>query len=177
MKVIAIGGLPASGKSTLIKNLRKKLDKPKLFKYGLLKGENYDDLYILGTYNKKFGGTDTLSYAVQPHAQKFLKLMQNQNCTVLYEGDRLFNMSFIKHIKKMKYKHKLYMLKAKQNTLEIRHKERNDTQSSVWLQGRETKLNRIFAAYEENIVLLDNENKQNMKQNVHKIWQDLKNIT
>ena len=177
MKVIGIGGLPASGKSTLVKKLRNKLGKPKLFKYGLVRGENYDNVYMLGQYNKKFGGTDTLSMAVQPHAEKFLEAMKDKDCVIFYEGDRLFNDSFISYIVKMKCKYSFYMLIAKPDEIERRHIERNDTQSEKWKKGRETKYKRLFEKYMRIIVLLNNENNDDLKTNEDIIWQDLKNIT
>ena len=74
MKLIGLGGLPASGKSTIFQEIIKTLGKNKIFKYSLLRGEFYEpNIYVFGTYDRKFGGTDTLSMAVQPIAVKFIQ--------------------------------------------------------------------------------------------------------
>tara|TARA_Y100000401_G_scaffold66066_1_gene52727 strand:- start:8620 stop:9168 length:549 start_codon:yes stop_codon:yes gene_type:complete len=180
MKVIAIGGLPAVGKSSLLKELKKKLEKEygkfKIYKYGLVKGECYGNkVFIFGTYDRKFGGTDTLSMAVQPHAEKFLKTMKNKEVVILYEGDRLFNSKFLTHILKEEYNNKMYMLIATPDLLEQRHKDRGDTQSDKWKQGRKTKYQNIYEKLSREIDLLSNEDYDKQKVNIDKIWQDLKN--
>ena len=176
MLIIGIGGLPASGKSTLVKELRKKLNKPKIFKYGMIKGEHYEpNLFILGTYNRKFGGTDTLSMAVQPHAERFIETMKDKHMIVLFEGDRLFNSKFIQKIIDLGIDYKFYMLIADPEIIEQRHIDRNDTQSEQWLQGRKTKLKTIYEKFVTQIKLLHNKNKEHLLKNVNMIWQDLKN--
>ena len=58
MKCIAIGGVPATGKTTLMENIMYKLNPKKTFKFGLLRGYVVGDVYILGVYKKNdtFGG-------------------------------------------------------------------------------------------------------------------------
>jgi dephospho-CoA kinase len=180
MHIIAIGGLPAVGKSTLLKELKKKLEKEygklQIYKYGLVKGECYGKkVFIFGTYDRKFGGTDTLSMAVQPIAERFLKTMKDKNVVILYEGDRLFNSKFLSHILECGYENNMYMLIAPPETLEERHIERGDTQSDSWKQGRKTKYQNIYEKLGKDIKLLSNEDLVKQKQNIEEIWQDLKN--
>ena len=178
MKLIGIGGLPASGKSILVKEIIKTLGKPKLFKYGLLRGEFYKpNIYVLGTYDRKFGGTDALSMAVQPIAERFLKEMKNKDIVVLYEGDRLYNRSFIQRVKDAQIDYSFYMVIADPLIIEERHTTRGDTQSDQWLQGRKTKYAKIYKVFMKDIMLIKNNNLKELKTNMETIWRDLKNIT
>jgi len=105
MQIIGIGGVPASGKSTLMKEVLAELgvcgsDK---LEYGLLKGRYFKEpkVILLGDYAKDemYGGTDRLSFAAQPHTQQMIDELHVQpewnRHTILFEGDRLFNASFI----------------------------------------------------------------------------------
>jgi len=174
MKIIAIGGVPASGKSTLLKNIRKNLGERKYFKFGMLKGEFYpNNVFIFGTYGAKFGGTDTLSMAVQPIAEKFLDRMIDKDYTIIFEGDRLFNKSYLKYILDKGIEHKFYLLTADRRTIDQRHIDRNDTQAKGWIKGRETKYRTLYAMYVSEIEQLTNSNDNDLKNNVTKIMKDI----
>ena len=178
MKLIGLGGLPASGKSTIFQEIIKTLGKNKIFKYSLLRGEFYEpNIYVFGTYDRKFGGTDTLSMAVQPIAVKFIQEMKDNDVVLIFEGDRLFNRSFIQKIKDLELDYSFYMAIADPEIIENRHKARGDTQSREWLQSRKTKYATIYSAYMKDITLLKNNNLEELKKNMEIIWQDLKNIT
>jgi broad-specificity NMP kinase len=145
MKVIAIGGDPGSGKSTLMKRLieyytpTKKYNEFKLVPY--LQNNN---LYILGKYDEGevFSGTDRMSMAVQPEAIKFLASLPD-NSIVLYEGDRLFTASFLEDCAD-KYELKIIHLSTNPEVRERRYKERGSEQNVTWLRGRESKINNIL---------------------------------
>ena len=102
LKIIALGGEPATGKTTLMFELIKKTDDWQIVKPEKLLDAMYSDklkTYILGKYEKDgntFQGTDRLSMAVQPDAVKFLKSAKDVN--IIFEGDRLFNSKFIDSI-------------------------------------------------------------------------------
>jgi broad-specificity NMP kinase len=148
MKVIAIGGNPGSGKSTLMKRViefytpEKKYNDFKLVPY--LQNNN---IYILGKYDEGevFSGTDRMSMAVQPEAIKFLASLPDDSI-VLYEGDRLFTSSFLEDCAE-KYDLKIIHLSTSAEVREERYKERSSNQNVTWLQGRETKINNILSNF------------------------------
>lgn len=149
MHVIAIGGEPGAGKSTLMKRLidhykpTPKYDAVKLVPY--LQAGN---LYILGKYEEGevFSGTDRMSMAVQPEAVKFLATLP-EDATVMYEGDRLFNSSFLEHCN-ANYVLKVIYLGTHPQVRQQRYKDRGSEQNETWLRGRETKVANILSNME-----------------------------
>jgi len=145
MKVIAIGGEPGAGKSTLMKrviehfNMEPKYDSYKLVPYLL-----NDNVYVLGKYEEgqTFSGTDRMSMAVQPEAIKFLKTLPS-NAVVLFEGDRLFTASFLEHCNE-NYDTTMIYLKTNKEVRQERYKERGSNQDETWLRGRESKISNIL---------------------------------
>ena len=145
-RVIAIGGEPGAGKSTLMKKLidhyktESKYNNVKLVPY-LQSGK----IYILGKYEEGevFSGTDRMSMAVQPEAVKFLDILPSDS-VVLYEGDRLFNSSFLENCVD-KFDTKIIYLSTDKDVRNERYKERGSDQNPTWLQGRETKINNIMS--------------------------------
>jgi hypothetical protein len=142
MKALAIGGEPATGKTTLIKEIFKDFTFQN-FSYGLLKGHYVKDynLIIMGIYDGTgvFQGTDRLSMAVNNDFCKFIKL---NKYNILFEGDRLFSLNNLILVKSI-YDCKIIILEQEEKTLKIRHLERNDTQSETFLKGRKTKISNI----------------------------------
>ena len=78
LNCIAIGGVPASGKSYLINALYNNLDNHINFKSGLIRGHYIKkyNLLIVGIYNtfKKFKGTDLLSMSVHNDFKQLIAL-------------------------------------------------------------------------------------------------------
>ena len=176
MKIVAIGGEPGSGKTTLIKeilsakNWTKKYDAFKLVPY-----LQYENCYILGKYDdgEVFSGTDRMSMAVQPEAIKFLASL-DPSSIVIYEGDRLFTASFLEHCVD-NYDCEIIYLETDKSTREERYKERGSAQNETWLQGRETKISNIMAnmALMFNTVRFKNNNKEDQLKIVEYISQKL----
>ena len=166
MKIVAIGGEPGSGKTTLIKeilsakNWTKKYDAFKLVPY-----LQYENCYILGKYDdgEVFSGTDRMSMAVQPEAIKFLASLPSSSI-VVYEGDRLFTASFLEHCVD-NYDCEIVYLETDRGIREERYKERGSAQNETWLQGRETKISNILGnmALMFNTVKFKNNNKDDQK--------------
>ena len=97
--ITIIIGMPASGKSTLMKHLME-LTHPWRFdnttKYLPMHFNSYRQSVILGRYDDSkhpFPGTDRMSMACQAHALTFIK--NNPDKDFIMEGDRLGNQKFI----------------------------------------------------------------------------------
>tara|TARA_R100001463_G_scaffold34593_6_gene75911 strand:- start:840 stop:1349 length:510 start_codon:yes stop_codon:yes gene_type:complete len=156
-RVIAIGGVPATGKTTLMRQIIKDMLPLKTFKYKLLRGlYNRDkNIYIIGIYDKSlFSGTDKLSMAVQPDFIEFANKIPQDN--IIFEGDRLFNQSLFDNMKC-----EIIVIKAKPELIEQRHILRNDTQKEKFKKAKQTKINNIIE--NNNVMSFDNNNKQDIK--------------
>jgi hypothetical protein len=155
LKIIAMGGEPATGKTTLMFELIKMADDWKVVKPEKLLDAMWSEklrTYILGKYEKDgntFQGTDRLSMAVQPDAVKFLKSAKDVN--VIFEGDRLFNSKFIDSIGDVTEDYKVLILKAKDSILDQRHIDRKDDQDDKFKNSRKTKISNIMSS----LTLLD----------------------
>lgn len=177
MRIIAMGGEPASGKTVVFKRF-KKGKKTKRFKHGQLRGEidKKNKLIYLGVYESKIGedsfcGTDRLSMSVQPDALAFVKKASKkyEGYTLLFEGDRLFNQKFLNAVRR--YGLVTIVLDVDSKTLNKRHKEREgDNQSATFLKGRKTKIRNIVA--DNDIILM----KHNSTGDTKKIVSLLKKI-
>jgi uridine kinase len=168
MKVIAIGGEPGAGKSTLMKEIMKKyLFLEQFTQVKLVPYHQAGGLYILGKYEEgeTFSGTDRMSMAVQPEAVKFLASL-DKDAVVLFEGDRLFTSSFLEHCVE-NYDTEILYLETDKTVREERYKERGSNQNETWLQGRETKIANILS----NMTLMFNTTKMknNNKEDQQKI--------
>ena len=149
-KLIAVGGRPGTGKTTLFRKYMEGKDFQPVEPAKLVSA-NYSaerDLYILGKYEEGevFAGTDRLSMAVQPAAQEWIA---SHNCNVLFEGDRIFNQSFLEFAMGLPNTelHVVY-LKAPNEVLEQRYQDRGSEQSEQFLRGRETKYNNLLSNFE-----------------------------
>lgn len=146
MKVIAIGGEPGTGKSSLMKSLMAKLgaqtinNTEKLVPYTII--ENSKNIIVLGRYDGEgyAQGTDRMSMACQPNVVSFLN--NNKFDVVLFEGDRLFNQSFLEHCNKY-YDLSIFLLKTNDEIKTQRYEERGSDQNETWLKGRKKKISNI----------------------------------
>ena len=156
-RIIAIGGEPASGKTTLMKKIMRNYAPLKNFSFGLVRG-TYNlkqNLYFIGIYDDStFSGTDKLSMAVQPH---FFKLLDKlQDATIVFEGDRLFNQSLFD-----KYNCDIIVVEADRETLHKRHKKRADNQTEKFKKAKKTKIANIIAKNKVRIMPNNTEKESN----------------
>jgi dephospho-CoA kinase len=147
--IIAIGGEPASGKTTLMKRILKEFLPLKKFKFGLVRGLYCEKrkLYFIGIYDGSvFSGTDKLSMAVQP---VFLTLLDKiKNGVFVFEGDRLFNQSLFD-----KKQCKIFVIEANKQILKLRHEQRADNQTEKFKKAKKTKIKNIKQNNEVTILL------------------------
>ena len=149
-KLIAVGGSPGTGKTTLFRKF--------------MEGKNFQpvepaklvsamycaelDLYVLGKYEEGevFAGTDRLSMAVQPAVSEWIA---SHNCNILFEGDRIFNQSFLEFAMGLPDTDlQVVFLNAPKNILEQRYADRGSDQSEQFLRGRETKYNNLLSNFD-----------------------------
>jgi broad-specificity NMP kinase len=149
-KLIAVGGQPGTGKTTLFRKFmegKKWIECEPAKLISAMYNEEMD-LYILGKYQEgeTFAGTDRLSMAVQPEIQKWI---QGINSNVLFEGDRIFNQSFLEFAMGLDQTDlQVVYLKAPKEILEQRYKDRGSDQSEQFLRGRETKYSNLLSNFE-----------------------------
>jgi broad-specificity NMP kinase len=149
-KLIAVGGQPGTGKTTLFRKFiegKKWIEVEPAKLVSALYNEEMD-LYILGKYQEgeTFAGTDRLSMAVQPELQKWI---QTHNCNILFEGDRIFNQSFLEFAMGLPNTDlQVIYLKTPKEILEQRYKDRGSDQSEQFLRGRETKYSNLLSNFD-----------------------------
>ena len=149
-KLIAVGGSPGTGKTTLFRKFMEGKEWIQVEPAKLVSAMyNIEmDLYILGKYEEgeTFAGTDRLSMAVQPNVQEWIK---SNNCNIMFEGDRIFNQSFLEFAMGLPNTDlQIVYLKASKEILEARYKERGSDQSEQFLRGRETKYSNLLSNFE-----------------------------
>lgn len=149
-KIIAVGGQPGTGKTTLFRKYMegKTWQETAPAKLVVASYNTERDLYILGKYDEgeTFAGTDRLSMAVQPPLQEWIA---SHNCNVLFEGDRVFNQSFLEFCMGLPNTDLLVVyLKAPKEILEQRYKDRGSDQSEQFLRGRETKYSNLLSNFD-----------------------------
>ena len=155
VRVIAMGGEPATGKTTLMFKLISMANDWRVVKPQKLLDAMYSkklNLFILGKYENDgntFQGTDRLSMAVQPDAEKFFMELDydGEPVNVIFEGDRLFNGKMLDQLASaFPNDFKVLILKVKDNTLDQRHIDRKDDQDDKFKNSRKTKISNIMGS-------------------------------
>jgi hypothetical protein len=165
VRVIAMGGEPATGKTTLMFKLISMADDWQIVKPEKLLDAMYSkklNLYILGKYandGNVFQGTDRLSMAVQPDAEKFFERLLNSqvyfdevsydkgSVNVIFEGDRLFNGKLLDKLSEwFPNSFKVLVLSASHDIKEQRHVDRKDDQDDKFKNSRATKISNIMGS-------------------------------
>jgi hypothetical protein len=154
-----MGGEPATGKTTLMFRLISMADDWVTCKPEKLLDAMYSkklNLYILGKYvndGNVFQGTDRLSMAVQPDAEKFFSNLayessaDDHTVNVIFEGDRLFNGKLLDKLSSwFPESFKVLVLTASHDTKEQRHVDRKDDQDDKFKNSRATKISNIMGS-------------------------------
>ncbi len=167
MKIIGIGGVPASGKSHLIQsymaNVSARLGKPFVpAGYGLAMYEKCGDVYVMGRYQgvAEFPGTDRMSMNCYRHVKMFWRTLASSapSATVVFEGNRLFKSDVLTFSEGIADTHWM-ILTTSEEVLHTRHEERRDNQSPRILQARQTEINRLIEA-KPNVHVVQNDTAQ-----------------
>ena len=162
-RILALGGKPATGKTTLLRDVINSYKPYIKFNFGLVRGMYFSkhSLYIIGIYDKSvFSGTDKLSMAVQPDFIRFCSKITDGK--ILFEGDRLFNQSLFN-----KVDCDIMIIEVNENTEKLRHKKRNDNQSQKFIKSKHTKIENIKK--NNSVNLYNNNTKKQYKEILNKI--------
>lgn len=161
---IAIGGEPGTGKTNLVQKLIPLLGEGGVpLKFDLIRGTKYPNgVFLLGIYDvdNAFLGTDRLSMIALRDGRKFASAMSelpsNVNRVIVFEGDRLFQPNFFRHLQTLPNTHaKLFIIECSPEVLEQRRKRRAESginQDERFLKGRRTKYKNIKAEFEHKII-------------------------
>lgn len=148
-----LGGLPVSGKTTMMRQIRDKLGPMTQKQHNLLRYEDYDNHVVLGIYHSPpttFDGTDKLSMAVQKDAIDFLKSNKKK---VLIEGDRLFNAKFLTAAQDLGYNLDIIICVVDSlPELLSRYQRRGQMQNAKFIKGRHTKISNIILNFPHTIL-------------------------
>lgn len=151
LKCIAIGGMPATGKSTLARAIYNEMGNTLNFKFGTLRGHLNQDktISLLGLYDNDdtFPGTDRLSMAVNPD---FVRYAERQQRHIIFEGDRLFTLNNLRLLSNL-YQLRVVILENSDENLAERQKIRGSKQSEKFIKGRKTKVSKIRDGFEGRI--------------------------
>lgn len=146
-KVIFVAGVPASGKTTIFRKLREALfDGATEFMYGKVRGIERGAYQMLGVFDgSTFEGTDRLSMTVIDDAIAYIQALEaesKERKVIFVEGDRLFNYRFLQEARAS-----VILIDAFPEVLMIRHAQRGDTQTEVFLRGRRSKVENFAKKY------------------------------
>lgn len=180
VRVVGIGGLPASGKSTLVKAVVRAMggwEKFRRVRVDPIRGYMIDELglLIIGLYGRDtYSGTDRLSTNLQGPALALLSDAAGNPALgirrVLFEGDRLFTESFILGVQEdSRISLSMMVLTVGQEMLQRRRRNRLSFQNESWIAGRQTKLNRLSARFPDTFSTHRNETAADAQENVQTV--------
>jgi hypothetical protein len=144
--IIMIGGIPCSGKSTLMREIISGLGPAvEVEPMKLFSCQKHNDILVLGRYaeGEPFGGTDRLSYGTIKKFREFIDQEHTNYKHIIFEGDRFFRAVDVEWLLE-KHDSKVLILTVEAEEEDRRHKERNDTQTAKWLNGRRTQIKNIM---------------------------------
>lgn len=182
IQVLGIGGEPATGKSSLMKQIMSYLGEGQTFSFGKLKGIQFDEprVFVFGVYDDGvFSGTDRLSMDVIIDSKAFLEAITKDpkwfGWTVLFEGDRLFNKTFLTFCAGLAEQCHFFVLEVQESEKARRHKFREDTQNETWLKGRATKIRNIVESM-KGLICVANNNELQTPDIINKILRRVHNF-
>lgn len=181
IEIIGIGGEPATGKTSLVKEILQSLGSPRDYNHKLVKGLMFPEsqAIVFGVYggDSIFEGTDRLSMAVQPIALNLISKMNNtaswHGWKIYFEGDRLFTGSLIEEVLTYKSPSRFYLLVASAAEKEARHTQRKDEQTERWIKSRQTKCANLLKQFPSSLRVLENNNYQDQARNLRIVMEEV----
>ena len=172
--IIMIGGIPCSGKTTLMKSIIKNLGSYEFYEpISLFKCQKYKDVLVVGQYpeNETFGGTDRLSYGTINKFRDFIEQEYPKHRHIIVEGDRFFRAKDIEWVVE-NYVARVFILTVNPEEEKRRHLERQDTQTEKWLQGRRTQIKNLLTNFQlmGNIDIRENNTPEDSKKIVEELY-------
>lgn len=147
MRCIALVGMPASGKSAIVRGVLDLFPLP--WRYGLLNGHAGGRLWLVGRYDadQTFPGTDRLSFRASRDLLAWLAL-GGADDTVVWEGDRFAMPAVLHAVDAMPgVSLQVIVVDTQDTTRQLRARLRQSTQSPAWIKSRATKLARITTEF------------------------------
>lgn len=142
--IISIIGIPASGKSSLLKSIMKSLGEPERINFGQdFKCTKFNDILVLGQYGERtFSGTDSWKYSSIATGvfENFLNFKVKDYRHIIFEGDRLT--SKVKFCAK-NFDTKVYLLNINEDEENERQASRGNKQTSKWLKSRHSQMRNL----------------------------------
>ncbi len=167
--VLAIGGPPASGKTTLMKQIFALADdwSDRTQPVKLLDGYYSKKLntWILGVYEDSVGtfqGTDKLSKSVPPQLVKFIRENSAKPVNILFEGANVVTAKTLGEIIDCDVNFALMRLMVAGSLKQSRHKTRGDKQNDQFKKAKETQIENVATNPKifDSVVEVRNENRE-----------------
>jgi len=147
--IIMIGGIPCSGKSTLMRSLIQEMGSHEdVEPMKLFPCQKHNDVLVVGRYpaGETFGGTDRISYGAIPKFRDFINQEAPKHKHIFLEGDRFFRAADIEWLIS-EHNASVYVLTVSAEEAKRRHIQREDTQTAKWLQGRSSQISNIMTNF------------------------------
>lgn len=172
VNVLAIGGPPASGKTSIMKQIfalsndwSEQIQPVKLLDGYFSKKLN---TWIFGVYDESVGifqGTDKLSKAVPPQLVKFIRENADKPINILFEGANVVTSKTLVEIIDCDVNFALLRLMVSKSLKQTRHKNRGDTQNEQFIKSKETQIENVASNPKifDFVIEVRNENSQNQE--------------
>lgn len=150
MRILGIGGEPATGKSTLVGELMRGMgDLPERFVWGQLQGFWFKTA-------KTYVISEDLAIGIDSSAEEFMQYLSKTDplARIIFSGDRLFTGKFIEAcLRIVAASDAMFLvLVADDEVKAARLKQRQDFYSDSWIKGRVTKYKNLCIDYPHRIV-------------------------
>jgi hypothetical protein len=170
--ILAIGGPPASGKTTLMQQIFALADdwSDRTQPVKLLDGYYSKKLntWILGVYEDSVGtfqGTDKLSKSVPPQLVKFVRDNASKPVNILFEGANVVTAKTLGEVIDCDVNFALLRLMVAGSLKQSRHKSRGDKQNDQFKKAKETQIENVATNPKifDSVVEVRNENRKDQE--------------